>query len=61
VARAEVRSLTAPLSLILARARRQPGRWAWPLVGLALATAFAGTVAGEGAIACDPRTLHGRR
>ncbi len=39
--------------LIRARARGRPGRWLLPALGVALATAFAGTVAAEGTIAGD--------
>jgi hypothetical protein len=48
-----VRGLSAPLLLIAARARRGPRRWTLPVLGLALATAFAATVAAEGTIAGD--------
>jgi hypothetical protein len=37
--------LGAITALVLARARRRPGRWLLMVVGLALATAFAGAVA----------------
>lgn len=40
-------------SLIVARARRRPGRFVLPALGLALATAFAGAVAAESVIAGD--------
>jgi hypothetical protein len=43
--------LGAPLALVLARARRRPGRWLVPALGIALASAFAAIVAGEGTIA----------
>jgi hypothetical protein len=46
-------ALVAPLSLVAARARRRPGRWLLPALGLALATAFACAVAAEGLIAGD--------
>lgn len=46
-------SLLAPLSLVIARARRRPGRWVWPLVGLSMAVGFAGAVAGESVVAAD--------
>jgi hypothetical protein len=49
----ELRSLTAPLILVAARARRRPGRWALPALGLALASAFACAVAAEATIAGD--------
>ncbi len=39
--------------LVAARARRRPGRWLAPLLGIALAAAFAGAVATEGTIAGD--------
>ena len=48
-----MRALAAPLLLVAARARRRPGRWLLPAVGLALATAFASAVAAEGVIAGD--------
>jgi hypothetical protein len=48
-----MRALAAPLLLVAARARRRPGRWVLPIIGLALATAFAGAVAAEGVIAGD--------
>jgi hypothetical protein len=41
----------AVLALVAARARRQPGRWLLPMLGISLATAFAATVAAEGTIA----------
>ena len=43
-----MRALWAPLSLAAARARRRPGRWLLPALGVALAAAFAGAVAAEG-------------
>ncbi len=43
--------MRAVLALVGARARRQPGRWLLPAFGIALATAFAATVAAEGTIA----------
>ncbi len=51
--RCELRGLTAPLELVAARARRRPGRWAAPALGLALAVAFAAAVATEATIAGD--------
>ncbi|MBV9819203.1 MAG: hypothetical protein JOZ07_12780 [Solirubrobacterales bacterium] len=45
--------LWAPLSLAVARARRAPGRWTWPALGLILAAAFACAVAAEATIAGD--------
>jgi len=48
-----MRWLLAPLILIVARARGQPGRWFLPVLGLALATAFAGAVLAEATIAGD--------
>ncbi len=56
--RRELRRLAAPgwagpLSLVAARARRRPGRWLWPVLGLTLAVAFACAVAGEATIAGD--------
>jgi hypothetical protein len=43
----------AALALVAARARRSPGRWLLPALGIALAAAFAGAVAAEGAVAGD--------
>ena len=48
-----MRGLTAPLLLVAARARRRPGRWLLPVLGIALAAAFAGAVAAEGVITGD--------
>ena len=48
-----MRGLWAPLALVAARARRRPGRWLLPALGVALAAAFAGAVAAEGTIAAD--------
>ena len=48
-----MRALWAPLSLAAARARRRPGRWLLPALGVALAAAFAGAVVAEGTIAAD--------
>jgi hypothetical protein len=48
-----LRGLLAPLVLVAARARRRPGRWLLPALGITLAAAFAGTVAGEATIASD--------
>ncbi len=45
--------LGAIATLVLARARRRPGRWLLMVVGLALATAFAGAVVAESTIAGD--------
>ncbi len=47
------RLLAGPLTLILARARRRPGRWLLSALGIALTVAFAGAVAAEGTIAGD--------
>jgi hypothetical protein len=47
------RALAAPLSLVGARARRRPGRWVLPALGIAVACAFAVTVGAEGVIAGD--------
>ncbi len=52
----------AALALVAARARRRPGRWLLPALGIALAAAFAGAVAAEGAVAGDQSArdvLHG--
>lgn len=48
-----MRRLAAPLMLVAARARRRPARWLLPALGVALAAAFAGGVAAEGAVAGD--------
>jgi hypothetical protein len=48
-----LRALAAPLTLVVASARRQPARWLATVLGLALATAFACGVAGEATIAGD--------
>jgi hypothetical protein len=46
-------SLSAPLILVVARARRRPSRWLLTILGLALATAFACAIAAEGTITGD--------
>jgi hypothetical protein len=43
----------ATMTLVLARARRRPGRWLLTALGVALATAFAGAIAAESTIAGD--------
>ncbi|MGI9185039.1 MAG: hypothetical protein ACR2GZ_08755 [Solirubrobacteraceae bacterium] len=48
-----MRGLLAPLTLVLARGRRRPGRWLAAVLGLALATGFACGVAGEATISGD--------
>jgi hypothetical protein len=48
-----MRGLTAPLALVAARARRRPGRWLLPALGVALAAAFAGAVAVQATVAGD--------
>lgn len=48
-----MRGLGAIATLVLARARRRPGRWLLMVVGVAIATAFAGVVAAESTIAGD--------
>jgi hypothetical protein len=48
-----VRGLAAPLTLVLVRGRRRPGRWLAAGLGLALATGFACGVAGEATISGD--------
>ena len=48
-----LRALGAPLTLAAARARRRPGRWLLCFVGIAVATAFAGAVLGEGTVVSD--------
>ncbi len=45
--------MAGPLMLILARARRHPGRWLLPLSGIVVAVAFAAGIAAEGVIAGD--------
>jgi hypothetical protein len=51
--RLTVRSASAILKLVGARARRRPARWLLTALGIALATAFAGAIAGESTIAGD--------
>jgi hypothetical protein len=46
-------SLLAPLRLVVAAGRDRPGRWAWPILGVAIAVAFAGAIAAEAVIASD--------
>jgi hypothetical protein len=48
-----LRGVRGPLVLVLARARRHPGRWATPILAMALAFAFAGAVAAEAVIVGD--------
>jgi hypothetical protein len=48
-----VRGVRGPLLLVLARARRRPGRWAIPGLAIALTVAFAGGVAAEAVIVGD--------
>ncbi len=48
-----MRGIRGPLMLIVARARRRPGRWLLPVLGIALAAGFAGAVAAEGTVAGD--------
>src|SRR5919197_1436544 len=48
-----MRGLAAPLKLAAARARRRPGRWLAPALGIAIAAAFAGGMAAEGVVAGD--------
>ena len=48
-----MRVLAAPLSLVVARGRRRPGRWLLPALGIALAASFLAGVAAEGAVAGD--------
>jgi hypothetical protein len=48
-----VRGLAAPLLLVVARTRRRPVRWLLPALGIALAAAFALSVAAEGVVAGD--------
>ena len=43
----------APVRLVVAGARHRPGRWAWPVLGLAAAVTFAGAVAAEAVVASD--------
>jgi hypothetical protein len=48
-----LRGVRGPLVLVLARARRHPGRWALPVLAMALAVAFAGAVGAEAVIVGD--------
>src|SRR6266704_6274674 len=48
-----VRGWFAPLMLAAARGRRRPARWLLPVLGIALAAAFAAGVAAESQIASD--------
>ncbi len=48
-----MRLLAGPLTLIIARARRRPGRWLLIGLGIGLTVAFAGAVAAQGTIAGD--------
>ncbi len=48
-----MRSAAAPLILVAARLRRRPGRFGLPVLGIALAAAFACAVAAESVIAGD--------
>jgi hypothetical protein len=48
-----MRRLAGPAVLIVARARRRPGRWLATVLGIALAVAFAGAIAAEATIAGD--------
>lgn len=48
-----MRGVRGPLLLVLARARRRPGRWAIPSLAIALTVAFAGAVAAEAVIVGD--------
>lgn len=48
-----MRGVRGPLMLVLARARRRPGRWAIPSLAIALTVAFAGAVATEAVIVGD--------
>src|SRR6266571_6268739 len=48
-----LRGWLAPLMLAAARARRRPARWLLPVLGIALAAAFAAGVAAESQIASD--------
>ena len=50
---AQARSLAAPLPLVVARARRRPGRWLPGVLGLVVATAFACAVVAEATVAGD--------
>ncbi len=49
----ELRSLAAPLPLVVARARRRPAQWLPGVLGLVVATAFACAVVAEATIAGD--------
>ena len=48
-----MRAAAAVFRLVVARARRRPGRWLLTVLGIALATAFAGAVYAESTIAGD--------
>src|SRR2546429_2711483 len=48
-----LRGWLAPLMLAAARIRRRPARWLLPVLGIALAAAFAAGVAAESQIASD--------
>lgn len=48
-----MRGFGAPLLLVAARARRRPGRWLLPALGIAIAAAFGAGVAAEAAVAGD--------
>ena len=48
-----MRGWFAPLMLVAARSRRRPARWLLPVLGIALAAAFAAGVAAESQIASD--------
>ena len=48
-----MRALRAPLTLVLVRARRRPGRWLLTALGIGVAFAFAGSVLAESTVAAD--------
>ncbi len=48
-----MRALRAPLTLVLVRARRRPGRWLLTALGIGIAFAFAGSVLAESTVAAD--------
>ena len=48
-----MRALSAPLTLVLVRARRRPGRWLLTALGIGIAFAFAGSVFAESTVAGD--------
>src|SRR2546430_12361945 len=49
-----LRGWLAPLMLAAARGRRRPARWLLPVLGIALAAAFAAGLAAQSQVAGDP-------